>query len=251
MPNPSAAAARPFGSRWRLPTLCEVCRDWADERVCDACEARFAPARHACPRCALDRVGGNGSAPADNAPEPPCAACAVDPPPFERTWAAFAYGAPWDRLIARFKFHDALELAPAFARLMQRSLEREIDAATLLIPVPLGAARLRERGYNQAWELARRIARATGCRADAATLLRVNDNPHQLALPRAERAANVRGAFAVDPGRRSALAGRDVVLVDDVMTTGATAAEATRELLRSGARRVRVAVLARTPRPGD
>ena len=121
----------------------------------------------------------------------------------------------------------------------------------MLLPVPLSGKRLRERGYNQAWELARRLGRALHCPADARLLLRVKDSPHQLALPPAQRAANVRGAFAVEPRRISELRGREVALIDDVMTTGATAAEIVRVLLQAGAARVQVWVLARTPRPED
>jgi ComF family protein len=121
-------------------------------------------------------------------------------------------------------------------------------APALLLPMPLSPARLRERGYNQAWELARRLGAALQVPADAGLLLRLKDTPHQTSLAVANRAANVRGAFAVEPLRRTELQGRDVTLVDDVLTTGASAAEATRALLQAGAARVQVWVVARTPR---
>jgi ComF family protein len=117
----------------------------------------------------------------------------------------------------------------------------------LLLPVPLSTQRLRERGYNQAWELARRLGHALRCPADSRLLLRVKDTPHQLAFPRAKRAENVRAAFAVEPRRLGELRGRSVTLVDDVMTTGATVAEASRALLQAGASEVDVWVFARTP----
>jgi ComF family protein len=116
-----------------------------------------------------------------------------------------------------------------------------------VLPVPLSAERLRERGYNQAWELARRVARSLACEADATLLLRVRDTPHQLALPRERRAANVRGAFLVEPRRVRDLRGCDVAVVDDVMTTGATGAEIARTLKQAGAHSVRLWVVARTP----
>jgi ComF family protein len=116
-----------------------------------------------------------------------------------------------------------------------------------LLPVPLAAERLCERGYNQAWELARRVARRLPCACDARLLLRMKDTPHQLALPPERRAANVRGVFALEPRRRLEVQGRSVALVDDVMTTGATVAEIAATLLLAGARSVQVWVLARTP----
>jgi ComF family protein len=233
-------AAAAWAARFRLPTRCAVCRGWGSGRICELCQARFAPSQARCLRCAIELRDGSGG--------PSCVACLIDPPPYQRSWCAVRYAFPWDGLIARFKFDAALDLAPALVELMQRVLRAgSAPGGTLLVPVPLSAERLRERGFNQAWELARRLARATGSQADARLLLRIRDSPHQVALPRAERIANVRAAFAVEPTRRRDLAGRDVTLVDDVMTTGATAAEATRELLRAGARTVSVAVFARTP----
>ena len=97
----------------------------------------------------------------------------------------------------------------------------------------------------------RRLARPLRCPADARLLLRIKDTPHQLALAPQRREANVRGAFAVEPLRRAELRGRSVTLVDDVMTTSATAAEVARVLLQAGAAEVDVWVVARTPAPGD
>ncbi len=173
-----------------------------------------------------------------------CGECLREPPPFERTIAALDYAAPWSALIARFKFHGAVELAPLFAGLLREAV-RDHPAPELLLPAPLSETRLRERGFNQSWEIARRL----GPRADARLLLRIRDTPHQVDLPLERRAPNVRAAFAVEPLRRGEIAGRSVVLVDDVMTTGATAAEMARTLLQAGASRVQLWVLARTPRP--
>jgi ComF family protein len=173
----------------------------------------------------------------------------TDPPPFSHTLAAVNYAHPWDGLVTQFKFHSALDLAPALAQRLLDAHRRSGRAApALLLPIPLSRARLRERGYNQAWELARRLARALDCRSDSGLLLRVKDTPHQLALAPDKRAGNVRAAFAVEPRRRAELAGADVTLVDDVMTTGATVAEAAHVLLRAGAAAVDVWVVARTPR---
>jgi len=110
---------------------------------------------------------------------------------------------------------------------------------------PLSAARIRERGFNQAWELARRAHRSA--RADV--LLRVRDTPHQTALPREQRAVNVRNAFAVEPRHAARVRSADVAVVDDILTSGATAAEVARVLKAAGAARVRLWVVARTPAP--
>lgn len=180
-----------------------------------------------------------------------CGACLKAPPAFDRAHAALAYDHPWDGLIARFKFRDALDLAGALAgRLLAALPAPGPGAPGLVLPVPLAASRLRERGYNQAWELARRVAWRRRLAADALLLVRRRETPHQTDLPPAARAANVRGAFGVDPRRAHLLAGRRVALVDDVMTTGATLDEAARALLRAGAASVEAWVVARTPRSG-
>jgi len=223
----------------RLPGLCAVCRGWGSQRVCGDCVQRFAFRVPRCRRCALQVPAGAQV----------CGACLTDPPPYARTLAAVDYDYPWDGLITHFKFHDALDLAPALA---ERMLAARGDAQTpaLLVPIPLSDARLRERGYNQAWELTKRLGAALHCPVDATLLLRVKDTPHQLAFPPDQRAGNVRAAFAIEPKRRAGLQGRCVTLVDDVMTTGATVAEATRTLLQAGASEVDVWVIARTPHHG-
>ena len=221
----------------RLPSLCAVCRGWGAQRVCDDCVQRFAMPVQRCRRCALQVPAGVEV----------CGACLTDPPPYARTLAAVDYDHPWDGLITHFKFHTALDLAPA---LVDRMLAARGDAPApmLLVPIPLSDARLRERGYNQAWELTKRLGAALHCPIDATLLLRVKDTPHQLAFPPEQRAGNVRSAFAIEPKRRSELQGRSVTLVDDVMTTGATVAEATRTLLQAGASEVNAWVIARTAR---
>jgi len=227
-----------------VPSLCAICRGWGVQRVCAACVQRYGAPLSRCRRCALQVPVASGSA--------VCGACLTDPPPYASTVAAVDYDHPWDGLITQFKFHAALDLTPALAAQMLAALQRrDAPAPKLLLPIPLSDTRLRERGYNQAWELARRLGRALHCPTDARLLLRVRDTPHQLAFPPQKRAGNVRAAFAVEPRRRAELQGRSVTLVDDVMTTGATVAEAARTLLQAGAAEVGVWVIARTPRHDD
>jgi ComF family protein len=236
------AGPRPLIRVARVPGLCAICRAWGWGRVCEDCIARFAAPVPRCSCCALRMPAGTAI----------CGACLQTPPPYARTVTAVDYGHPWDGLITRYKFHTALDLGPTLARLLLAAIAgSELVVPDLALPVPLSARRLRERGYNQAWELAKRVARPLHVATDPALLLRVKDTPHQLALPPAARAGNVRGAFAVEPRRRGALNGCRVALVDDVMTSGATAAEAACTLLQAGATAVDVWVLARTPRPQE
>jgi ComF family protein len=229
--------ARTAWPAW-LPSQCEVCRNWAGAALCPACVARFAAPR---PRCAHCGIGLGQAA-------PDCGACLLEPPPFERTICVADYGFPWDRLIADFKFHGRAELAGPLAD----PLTRAVRAAGLplpdsVLPVPTTASRLAQRGYNQAWELARRVAAALAVPASATLLLRPVDAAHQIELGRAERQRNLRSAFMVDPAQRARVQGRRFALVDDVMTTGATAHAAAEVLQRAGAAAVEVWVLARTP----
>ncbi len=239
---PPAGAASRLAALWRRWPTRALCRGWSGQRLCEACVSRFAAPALRCAGCAI-RLGAD---------VPLCGACVREPPPFAAAIAAVDYVPPWDRLVAGFKFHDRIDLATAFADRMDaawRAARR--PAPQWLLPVPLASSRLRERGYNQSWELARRLAARWHCRADARVLLRIRDTSHQLALPPGRRAANVRGAFLIEPRRVAELAGRHLTLVDDVMTTGATAAEIARELLRAGAASVDVWMLARTPAPGE
>ncbi|MGY4827890.1 phosphoribosyltransferase family protein [Sphaerotilaceae bacterium SBD11-9] len=223
-----------------IPSLCAVCRSWGEHTLCAACTARFAQPVPRCERCALQVPGGVRV----------CGACLTAPPLFDGALAAVDYAHPWSTLITQFKFHEALDLAPALSALLASAQRRSgTPPPPLVLPVPLSSQRLRERGFNQAWEITRRLAPALQVAADAGLLLRVKDSPHQLALPPEQRAANVRHAFAVEPLRLAELKGRAVAVVDDVMTTGATFGEIARVLKQAGASRVETWALARTPRP--
>lgn len=221
---------------WPRTGQCEVCRRWCRGALCDDCTARHAVRVPRCAGCALPLL------PAVTR----CAHCLREPPPFERCCCAVDYAFPWDALVTAFKFHGRVELAaPLAGRLCAALDDDETQWPDLVLPVPLAPARLAERGYNQSWELARRVAAALQRPADARVLERDGDGPHQAELNRAERQRSLRGAFRV--ARAGQIAGRRVSLVDDVLTTGATAAEATRSLLQAGAAAVRVWTLARTP----
>lgn len=241
------AWSRLAGWLGRVPSQCAVCHRWPDQPVCGACLARFGSPRPRCPGCAL------AWAPVAGVPAL-CPDCLRQPLPLDGCLAAFDYGYPWSGLLAQFKFRQQTGWAGFFARqLLARPEVRQalagLGADDWLLPLPLSDARLAERGFNQAWELARALHRLGGCaaRPDARLLLRLRDTAPQSALGRGQRLGNLRGAFLVDPLRAPALSGRAVLLVDDVMTTGASLATAAQALKAAGARSVTGLVVARTP----
>lgn len=218
-----------------LPSRCAICRAWPARPICDDCIARFAQPTPRCLGCALPVPASVRR----------CGACLRQPPPLWRCVCAVPYGWPWGGLIAHFKFHAQPGWDRTFALLMRSShgaedLLHEVDA---VLPIPLSRERLAERGYNQSWLLARQLSPA---QADAGLLLRVRHTPPQRTLPRSARLANLQGAFAVEPLRMHGVRGRHLLLVDDVMTSGASLHSAAQVLLQAGAARVSALVLART-----
>lgn len=223
-----------------LPSQCALCRSFGMQALCERCVRAHALAVPRCTRCALEVPGGTAV----------CGACLTAPPAFDAALAGVDYAHPWSQLVTQLKFHDGLGLTRVLVAPLQAACRRrEGPGLELVLPVPLSPQRLRQRGYNQAWEVARRLAGALRLRADARLLLRVKDGPHQLSLPPEQRAANVRGAFAVEPLRRAELRGRRIAVVDDVMTTGATFSEIAKVLKAAGAAHVEAWAVARTPRP--
>jgi ComF family protein len=206
---------------------CFLCRGAAATLLCAACDAELPRlAGPLCPRCALDSPAGEL-----------CGRCLAQTPHYDATSAALAYEFPADALVHSLKFRGELALAPYLAGMLALVVSRhEIDC---VVPVPLSAARLRERGYNQAVEIARQVA---GRPVELDLCVRERDTPAQMDLPYAERRRNVRGAFRCT----RALLGTSVAVVDDVMTTGATLDEIAHVLKKAGAARVVNWVVART-----
>ena len=219
----------------RIPSQCAICRAWPSRPLCDPCVARFAAPVARCPTCAIPVPTGVER----------CSDCVRQPPPLDACIAACAYAWPWPQPIGHFKFQGETGWAGAFAQLMRSApwSAPALERCDLVLPMPLAPARLRERGFNQSLELARRLAPD---KTDPGLLLRVRDTPAQRGLARAERLLNLRGAFAVEPLRAAAVRGRRIVLVDDVMTSGASLFAAARVLRAAGAAHLTGLVLART-----
>jgi ComF family protein len=240
-----------LADRWRhlAGGRCVVCRGWCGAGLCPPCTARFALPRLRCDRCALPlAVAPSAGTAGDGASaESPCLRCRLAPPPWSRAVAGVDYGYPWDRALADLKFHERLDAIDALLRPLLAQLHEARGSGIRVVAVPLARDRLRERGYNQSWELARRLARRLALPARADALFRVRDTGHQLRLHRDERAHNLQGAFVVTPRHATWVRGARIALVDDVLTTGATAHAATRTLRAAGAREVQVWVVARTP----
>ncbi|WP_420407362.1 ComF family protein [Hoeflea sp.] len=175
----------------------------------------------------------------------------ANPPPYAKARAAVFYDGPARKLVHGLKYSDRADLADMMARWMIRAGREVLDDSDVIVCVPLHRRRLFSRRYNQAAELARAIARLTGRRFEAGGLRRVRATLQQVGLGLRARQDNVRGAFAVPPARNPGIAGRRVLLIDDVLTTGSTVESATRALLRAGAARVSVLTFARVASPGS
>jgi ComF family protein len=231
-------SSRPFrkiGDKIRQTLLaqdCFLCQAASGDRLlCAACESELPSNACACPRCAL---AGSGTA--------ECGACIADPPHYDASYAAFAYAYPVDALIQALKYGGQLALAELFAHKLHQRIG-QAAGVDLILPLPLHPARLAERGFNQAAEIAKVLSRLCGIAMDAQLARRVRNTAAQTALPWKERTANMRQAFRCERD----LAGLSVAVVDDVMTTGATLNEFARTLKHSGAGRVQNWVVARTP----
>lgn len=178
-----------------------------------------------------------------------CGACIAQNPVFNRARAVFIYDAASRGPLLAFKHADRTDAAPAFARLMATAGAELLPEADIVVPVPLHRRRLIARRYNQSALLAQALARRTGLEAVPDLLVRTRPTPSQGGLSASARRRNVRGAFAIRNSMAARIAGKRVLLIDDVFTTGATAETCATTLLRAGADAVDVLTLARVVRP--
>ncbi len=219
--------------RLLLPPRCLICREQGsnDIDLCVICRERLPWNHAACDRCALPLpVPGR------------CGACLRRPPPLDAVCAAFLYGDPVDRLLPRLKFHRDLAAGRLLAELMVPLLEKQ-PRPQALVPVPLHRRRLRQRGYDQALELARPLARRLDLPLLPGALRRIRYTAPQSELDARHRRRNLRAAFVAG----NVLLPDHVALIDDVMTTGQTLHAAARALRRAGVTRVDAWVCARVP----
>lgn len=223
-----------------LPTSCALCGAGSDDTLCAACVDQFFSPTAAvprCPCCANPVVAGATL----------CGHCIAARPAFDRTVVACDYALPVDQLVLQLKFGHRLALTALFARLLRDAVLQQpgFVLPALICPVPLGPRRLAERGYNQALEIARPLARSLGVALHPRLAARVRETTAQSSVAPEQRQRNIAGAFAVPDG--ALVRGRHIGIVDDVMTSGGTLDELAATLKRHGAARVSNLVFARTP----
>ncbi|MGA8138364.1 ComF family protein [Pseudomonas sp. MWU12-2345] len=222
---------------------CLLCDEATDtpHPICTPCESELPWLMDACQVCALP-LAATGLT---------CGQCLKQPPAFEQVIAPWTYRFPLDSLITRFKHQSQWPLGRLLGELLAQALRERFDDGLprpdLLLPVPMATRRLRQRGYNQAAMLANWLSQSLEISADEHRLQRVQDTIAQQELDARARRRNLLNAFALAPGAK--VEGLHLALVDDVLTTGATAESLARLLMKAGARRVDVYCLARTPSP--
>lgn len=225
-----------------LPGRCVICRAQSQRKIdlCSACEAELPLINHPCTRCGMP-------CPTRGDDNLICGPCIVKPPPFIRTFCAFAYISPINLLISEFKNGHNLVSGKVMSQVLAQRFKKNIanrPAPHLLLPVPLHKKRLKLRGFNQATEISQVIGDICQIPTNTKICTRIKDTQDQKSLTASERKGNVKHAFAVNRD----LDGYRIAIVDDVMTTGTTAAALAGLLIKKGAKSVEVVALARTPR---
>ena len=236
---------KPVYNWLKISQHCLLCDERCDNllALCSDCEAELPWLGNHCLNCALPLPCAGLS----------CGACLKRPPSFARVEAAWRYSFPVDSLITRFEHRAQWPLGRLLAELLSHHLQHAfsegLSRPDLLLPVPLSRQRLRQRGFNQAALLADWLSHSLHLPLREHLLVRSHDTPAQQLLSAAERKRNLRKAFALND--HSSIQGRHIALIDDVLTTGATAEAIARLLRQAGAARVDVYCLARTPKPGE
>lgn len=223
---------------WLFPTHCLLCHQLtADTDLCAACTAELPWLTGACPRCGAQQHNRL-------LPELPCGACLTNPPPYDNTVALFQYAAPISHWVLALKFRDKLLYARVLGKLLAQRITQHYptNKPEWIIPVPLHPLRLRQRGYNQALEIARPLAKHLTIPLLHRDCQRTKATEPQASSTAQQRRRNLNGAFWLHPNFRA----QHVALVDDVVTTGSTAAELAHTLKRAGVTTVDVWCCAKT-----
>jgi ComF family protein len=228
-----------------VPPTCPICRRFMQKQhgICGACwqDLNFITG----PVC---RITGHPM-PVDLGAQTINLAAQMRPPPYHMARAAFAYDGSAAELIKRFKFRDRVDLADFFAPHMLRCAAEMVQDGVIYVPVPLHRWRLLARRFNQSAALCRALARLSPYGVETNALRRIRATPHQIGLSRDARRRNLHGAFAVPEKYRPRLVGRTVILVDDVLTTGATVEACSKILKAAGVKQVEVLTIARVVMP--
>ena len=225
--------------------ICLLCDEQTDSLslICIACESELPWLIDPCEHCALPMPMSGLT----------CAQCLRRTPAFRDVIVPWLYDFPIDTLVTRFKHQGKWPIGRLLAELLGQTLQHRFDEGLqrpdVLVPVPLGNKRMRQRGYNQAAMLAHWLGSELQLPVDEKTIRRVKETPAQQGLDAKARKRNLRDAFALIELHR--VSGKHVALIDDVLTTGSTADMIARLLISAGARKVDVYCLARTPKPGD
>lgn len=231
-------SSRRWLARAFWPARCILCGGAGEDDIdlCRDCAADLARNEPACSVCAEPLPGASG------APRI-CGACLGDPPPFDSSFVPFRYAYPLDHLVQGLKFRNELACGRVLGELFARCLvARGAPLPEVIVPVPLALRRYRQRGYNQASELALSIRRITGAAVRSDIAVRQRETAEQAGLDRKARRRNVSGAFAI----AAPLQARHVAILDDVVTTGSTVRELAKVLRCSGVERLEVWAIART-----
>jgi ComF family protein len=220
--------------------LCDACIDASvanTHAVCRAClnDLPWHP-KTSCPQCGLASGGQL------------CGSCISSPPDFDATHAAFLYAFPIDAMMLRYKYGNSLNLGDTFAMFLTEKvlLEGHTQNIDLIIPMPMHPQRLKERGFNQALEIAKVLTKNRKEKLDYKRVIRQTLTPPQASLALKERVKNIKGAFKVNGDRLNQFQGKRIAIVDDVMTTGASLNELAKTLKKAGATHVECWVIART-----
>ena len=225
-----------------FPCTCLACRQPAHRLLCQPCREKITHPEPCCNRCG-EKLPDSPTGPRI------CGDCLAHPPPFEQMLFAASYDELLGSLVHQFKYSGKLIVGDVLAALLIEALDKryaDLPRPDLLVPVPLHPRRLRERGFNQSHELAKHIGKRLQIPVARGIISRTGATPKQAGLSRQERRRNVKGAFAINPGRRTECRGKRVAVVDDVVTTGSTVAEVSRLLAKCQPSTISVYTVART-----